>query len=187
MPERLYSEKFRLLRELDLPSGDLVIAGSAPLFIRGLRDRMSDLDVVARGEALRRALLLGEARPAPFDSAVSIRLMGGRLEIADAWFTSLFGDVEELFERAETIGGLRFLTLSDTEAWKRRLDRPKDRIDLVRMAESVRESRSPRVRGGPACTKQTTSSASGREPHRRVRIAPRIGHRSLRTWRADKA
>lgn len=138
MPERLHTEKFHLLRELGLPSDDLLIAGSAPLYVRGLRDRMSDLDVVARGEALRRALLLGEARPAPFDSAVSIRLMGGQLEITNAWFVSIFGGVEELFARTERIGGLRFLTLSDTEAWKRRLNRPKDRIDLLRIAESVK-------------------------------------------------
>ncbi|WP_282202057.1 hypothetical protein [Kitasatospora fiedleri] len=115
---------------MGLPPEDLLIAGSAPLYVRGLRDRIGDLDVVARGEALRRALLLGEPEPAPFDGAVSVRLLGGRLEITDSWFTGLLGGVEELFDRAEEIGGLRFLGLADTAVWKRWLDRPKDRLDL---------------------------------------------------------
>ncbi|MFJ4680637.1 hypothetical protein [Kitasatospora sp. NPDC088783] len=129
----MHTEPFVLLGELGLPPEDLLIAGSAPLYVRGLRDRIGDLDVVARGEALRRALLLGEPEPAPFDGAVSVRLLGGRLEITDSWFTGLLGGVEELFDRAEEIGGLRFLGIADTAAWKRWLDRPKDRLDLRRL------------------------------------------------------
>lgn len=170
MPERLCTKQFRLLRELGLPSDDLLIAGSAPLYVRGLRDQMSDLDVVARGEALRRALLLGEAQPAPFDGALSIRLMGGQLEITNAWFVSIFGGVEELFARMERIGDLQFLTLSDTETWKRRLSRPKDRIDLLRIADSAREDRA--TRGGIAGGMQPAPHTSGWESRSQTRIAP---------------
>ncbi|MCS0635149.1 hypothetical protein NX801_05655 [Streptomyces sp. LP05-1] len=131
---RLRGEPFQLLRQLCLPREDLVIAGSAPLYLRGLRDRITDLDVVARGRALERVRLHGVTEPAPFEGVTSVRLMGGLLEIVDAWFPSSFGSVDALFERAERIGDLRVLSLADTEVWKRRLDRPKDRADLVRLA-----------------------------------------------------
>ncbi|GAA2101563.1 hypothetical protein GCM10009759_35410 [Kitasatospora saccharophila] len=160
-PGRLHTEPFRLLRELDLPVEDLLIAGSAPLYVRGLRDRIGDLDVVARGEALRRVLLLGEPERAPFDSAVSVRLMGGRLEITDSWFAGMFGPVGELFDRAERVGGLRFLTLADTLAWKRRLDRPKDRLDLRRAAEWVERNRPPRHQGGAGRGALPTADPAG--------------------------
>jgi hypothetical protein len=135
--DRLHTEPFRWLSELALPFDDLVIAGSAPLYIRGLRDGIADLDVVARGRALDQVLLLGAARRAPFDSAISVRLMAGRLEVTDAWFKSLFGPVDDLFERAEKINGLRFLTIDDTVAWKYQLNRPKDQLDLLRLVGEV--------------------------------------------------
>ncbi|MGW4033698.1 hypothetical protein ACWEFL_31125 [Streptomyces sp. NPDC004838] len=139
LPERLLTEPFRQLRELGLPTGDLMICGSAPLYIRGLRDRITDLDVVARGAAWQRALTLGSALRAPFEGALSIRLLDGRIEVTNEWYASLFGSVEQLFARAETFGDLRFLSLADTVAWKVHLGREKDRKDLLRLAERVRE------------------------------------------------
>ncbi|WAL73025.1 hypothetical protein OU787_16850 [Kitasatospora sp. YST-16] len=161
LPGRLRAEPFRLLRELGLPAEDLLIAGSAPLYVRGLRDRIGDLDVVARGEALRRALVLGRPEPAPFDGAVSIRLMGGRLEITDSWFVGMFGEVEDLFDRAERIGGFRFLTVADTVVWKQRLDRPKDRLDLQRMAEPADRDRSTGCQGRAVCSVQPVVQRPG--------------------------
>ncbi|MFF0446063.1 hypothetical protein ACFYT4_06560 [Streptomyces sp. NPDC004609] len=138
LPERLLTEPFRRLRELGLPSGDLLICGSAPLYIRGLRDRITDLDVVARGRAWERALTLGTAHRTPIEGSLSIRPLDGRIEITDEWYESLLGGVDELFERADVFGGLCFLSLADTVVWKRHLGRDKDREDLRRLAERMR-------------------------------------------------
>ncbi|MFI6285618.1 hypothetical protein ACIBCM_12820 [Streptomyces sp. NPDC051018] len=138
LPERLFTEPFRRLRELGLPPGDLLICGSAPLYIRGLRDRITDLDVVARGRAWERALTLGTAHRTPIEGSLSIRPLDGRIEITDEWYVSLLGEVDRLFDRADVFGGLYFLSLADTIAWKRHLGRDKDLEDLRRLAERVR-------------------------------------------------
>ncbi|MFB6887946.1 hypothetical protein ACFCX4_01350 [Kitasatospora sp. NPDC056327] len=135
--ELLDSGLFRELREMALPYDDLLIAGSAPLCLHGLRAHIGDLDVVARGEAFARACALGEPRRAAFDDVLTVSLLGGRLEITNAWFPDLLGTPEELFARAERVRGLRFLTLADTARWKGHLDRPKDRSDLRRLARAL--------------------------------------------------
>jgi hypothetical protein len=126
----LESAPFRELRSLALPADDLLIAGSAPLYLHGLRDHLGDLDVVAGPQAFELARSLGDASPAKYDGALAIRLLDGRLEITDAWFPTLFGPVSKLLQRAELVGDFHFLTLADTVRWKAHLDRPKDRRDL---------------------------------------------------------
>ncbi|MDH6114116.1 hypothetical protein P3T36_002937 [Kitasatospora sp. MAP12-15] len=131
---RLSTAPFDRLAELGLPVEDFVIAGSAPFYLRGLREEISDLDIVARGLAWQRAMELGRPQPAPYGGTRAIRLVDGRFEVLDGWFPELFGDVGQLLARAEPIGALRFLTMADTVRWKRWLDRPKDRADLQRLA-----------------------------------------------------
>ncbi|WP_405819093.1 hypothetical protein OG241_28310 [Streptomyces sp. NBC_01390] len=137
LPVRLKTEPFRHLGSLGLPSEDFVVAGSAPLFIRGLRDRVTDLDIVVRGAGWRRAEVLGDVRRAPYEQvlAVNVAEAGSRIEILDGWFPHMFGSVDQLIARAEVDddSGLRFLSLADTVRWKRHLDRQKDREDLRRI------------------------------------------------------
>ena len=49
---------FGLLRSLDLPMGDFAVFGSGPLIVRGIIEAANDLDVVSRGRAWERALVL---------------------------------------------------------------------------------------------------------------------------------
>ncbi|MFE3636107.1 hypothetical protein [Streptomyces sp. NPDC059168] len=138
LSERLESEPFQRLRTLKLPREDFVVAGSAPLFIRGLRNEISDLDVVTHDVGWERAQSLAEAHNAPYGGVESVPLFHGRIEILNGWFPHLFGTVPALITRTEVIGGFRFLTLSDTALWKRYLDREKDRADLLRLSCSPR-------------------------------------------------
>lgn len=145
LPERLESEPFQRLRTLELPREDFVVAGSAPLFIRGLRDEISDLDIVTHDAGWERARSLSEAHSAPYGEVESVPLFEGRVEVLNGWFPHLFGTFADLITRTEVIGGFRFLTLSDTAVWKRDLDREKDRADLRRLSCSPRRPPSRRL------------------------------------------
>ncbi|MEV1065870.1 hypothetical protein [Streptomyces sp. NPDC050263] len=137
-PERLRAEHFQQLKTLHLAPEDFVVAGSAPLFIRGLREHVTDLDIVARGASWNHALSLSRSQSlhgpqhAPYGDVLSVRFFGARIEVLNGWFPPLFGTVDRLIQDAELVNGIRFLTLGDTLRWKRHLDRQKDRHDVSR-------------------------------------------------------
>ncbi|MFF8768340.1 hypothetical protein ACF07Q_27825 [Nocardiopsis dassonvillei] len=126
---------------LGLPMGDLVIAGSGPLLAHGLRWDISDIDVVARGEAWRRALSLGEEVDAPFGKGVKrVLLFDGELEIINGWFPEKW-DVDQLIDGADIIEGVPFVPLSCVREWKTLLGRSKDVLD-VKLIDQYMESQS---------------------------------------------
>ena len=58
----------RLIRQvldLGMPPGDFALAGSTPLYAHGLRSRLRDVDVVARGGAWKIAQTFGKPELAP--------------------------------------------------------------------------------------------------------------------------
>lgn len=113
---------------LGLPAEDYALAGSAPLLAHGLRGELGDVDVVARGRAWDLAQLFG--RPVRARSGGKmVRLSGGRIEIFDSWFPEEL-TVDALIRRADVIEGIRFVSLRDTLAWKRYLNRDKDKDDI---------------------------------------------------------
>lgn len=144
--KRLNTGLFKDLKGLALPADDFVIAGSAPLYIRDLRDEVSDLDVVAGERCWRQAQPLGSLQPAPYGDVLSVGVVErkarpvGPIEVLNAWFPPLFGNVAQLIENAEVVDGLRFLTLQDTYRWKERLGREKDRDDLSRVRRKFPEA-----------------------------------------------
>ncbi|MGW1785717.1 hypothetical protein ACWCQQ_42545 [Streptomyces sp. NPDC002143] len=149
-PDRLLTEHFDELESLKLANDDFVVAGSAPLFIRGLRDHVTDLDIVTREAGWKHAVSRARAQclpgpePAPHGDALSLYFCGTRIEVLNAWFPSLLGSVDHLIRTAEVVDGIRFLSLDDTLQWKRRLNRPKDRQDVRRVEEVYR----PRLLAG---------------------------------------
>jgi hypothetical protein len=117
------------LRSLRLDNDDMVLFGSAPLLAHGLRDRISDLDVVARGRAWRRACELGERLTRDHSGTELVRFCDGLIEISTAWITPRWS-ADELIDGADVIDGLRFARLDQVLAYKRQLRRPKDIPDI---------------------------------------------------------
>jgi hypothetical protein len=108
---------FKELLALGLPVDDYALAGSAPLYVRRLVDRMGDLDVVARGKAWTMATALGEPKPAPHSITMVVKYRN--LEILNGWFPDEGWDTDALIDGADVIGGLRFVTL-DVVRWTNR-------------------------------------------------------------------
>lgn len=127
----------RLVIEEGFSPEDFVIAGSARLWTSGHRDRISDIDIVARGATWSRALELVESghgylETTDISGATVVRLCGGLIEVADHWFME-DSDTDELIDSADVIDGLPYFGYAEIIAYKLRLNRPKDRADLVRM------------------------------------------------------
>jgi hypothetical protein len=120
---------FSALARLALPPQDFVLCGSAPLFARGLRAEVGDLDVLARGEAwniIRR--LAPPSRPRS-GHGVRVAHPGAAIEFFDRWTPGW--DTGALIDGAEAIDGIRYMPLRHLEAWKRHAQRPKDTADLA--------------------------------------------------------
>ena len=128
----------------DFEPADFLLAGSARLWAGNVLPRLSDLDILARPESRtwRRLQELAEMH-GPLFGHRSLRtsaitgttiavLYGGVIEACDTWVLTN-RTTDELIESAEVIGGIRYLAIKDVVAYKRQLDRPKDRSDLAKL------------------------------------------------------
>lgn len=121
---------FRRLERLDLGGGAWVVAGSGPMLARGLVSTIGDIDIVADGPAWQRALELSRADAIEGlrgDRIVELILDEVLVEVFDGWLGSPAAGV---IERSQVVSGFRFMSLADVAAFKRALDRPKDRSHI---------------------------------------------------------
>ncbi|MBD0675462.1 hypothetical protein [Streptomyces sp. CBMA156] len=119
---------FAALRTLALPTGHWVVCGSAPLYARGLRPALRDLDVLARGPAWHRALLLAPPAPAASGHGLVVRHPAAAIDVFDAWPHL---DPAAAIDHADLIDGIPLLRLGDTVAWKTTVGRPQDLADVA--------------------------------------------------------
>ncbi|MFI1969807.1 hypothetical protein BLA24_17225 [Streptomyces cinnamoneus] len=120
---------FAALAAMDLPKGDYVVCGSAALYVRGLRPRMGDLDVLARGAAWERALTLGEPEATVSGYGRRVVHPTADIEIMDRWTPGW--SVDRLIDDADVIDGVPFMRLGDVLRWKIAASRPKDLPDIA--------------------------------------------------------
>lgn len=117
-------EAKRLLERLELPSGDYALHGSGPLLAHGLVEEVNDLDLIARGAAWARARELAPVSTGGWDDVV--RPFPG-VEIFNGWMGD---DAGSLIDTAGVVGGLPCVSLDTVLAFKRKMNRPKDRAHI---------------------------------------------------------
>jgi hypothetical protein len=128
------------LLSLELPPEDFVIFGSGPLLAHGIKDNVPDLDVLARGEAWRKATEFETPEPAPSGIGKVIRPFGDNIEIFDDWMPKGW-DVNELIDKADVIEGIRFIPLKTVLEWKEFVHRPKDEDDIALLRKHLHQER----------------------------------------------
>jgi hypothetical protein len=98
------------------------------MLVRGWIEDVSDLDVVSRGAAWRRARELGRRSCLPGGNEIST--IGDAVTVGTTW---AYGevDVDRLIDTAEMIDDVPCVTIDHVVAYKRIADRPKDRIHLA--------------------------------------------------------
>ncbi|MEV5557137.1 hypothetical protein AB0L44_26055 [Nonomuraea wenchangensis] len=132
-PAGLFAE----LARLELPRGEYVVCGSAALYVRGLRARMGDLDVLARGPAWDVVLTLGVVPGTALSGhGLVVNHPTAAIEFVDQWTPGWPTDY--LIDSADLIDGIPFMRLGDVLAWKQRARRPKDLPDISAIAHLCR-------------------------------------------------
>lgn len=128
------------LLSLNLPTADYAIFGSGPMFPRGLREEIHDLDIVARGAAWEKVRKLSEPELPHNGQGEVVILFDGEIEIFNQW-TSGDWNIEELIDTADEIDGIRFVTLEKVLKWKGEMGRSKDIIDIQKIEEYLTKSK----------------------------------------------
>jgi hypothetical protein len=100
--------------------------------VRGLIDKVRDLDVIVRGETWQQVRALGVVVMKGGDEMVDL---GNGLTFGRSWGYGVF-DIEKLIDDAEIIEGLPFVRLDAVIEFKKIADRPKDREHLTALRES---------------------------------------------------
>lgn len=113
---------FDRLRALRLTSGEYAVFGSGPLAIRGLIEKVQDLDVIVRGDTWRRVVALGTVVMKGDDETVDL---GTGLTFGRSWGYGDF-DIDRLIDEAEVIADLPFVRLEAVIEFKQVAGRPKD-------------------------------------------------------------
>ncbi|MFI7610079.1 hypothetical protein ACIBP6_02440 [Nonomuraea terrae] len=145
-PAGLFAE----LARLGLPAGDYVVCGSAALYVRGMRARMGDLDVLARGAAWQKVLTLGTPQPALSGHGLRVVHPSVAIEFVDRWTPGW--PTDDLIDNADVIDGIPFMRLGDVLAWKEAARRPKDLPDIAAV-QHLRHMWSRRSARGQAAAK----------------------------------
>jgi hypothetical protein len=120
------------LVDLDLDPKDFVIFGSGPMLAHGIRKDIHDLDIVARGKALRQVKAHKDSKrmKGTITGNVVWSFLDGRIQFSRQWIYNLW-TTDELIDNAEIIADLPFAPLAYVIAYKKRRGWPKDRIDVL--------------------------------------------------------
>ena len=127
---------FDLLRSLELPPGDYAVFGSGPLIVRGIIEATNDLDVISRGRAWKRALVVGELVSLP-DGVTIVSCFEGAVTIGRSWAYGDF-DIDVLIDSAEDIDGIPFVQLEHVVRYKEIAARQKDVAHLQLLSKHQR-------------------------------------------------
>ena len=113
----MYTRKLRCintLKELNIPKEDFVIYGSAPMVLRGLKEKNNDLDVLVKDS-------LWEKLSIKYPNNIN----GDYIDIEGVSFThkdmNLLGDINEVIKQSDVIDGFHILSLAETKRWKEKI------------------------------------------------------------------
>lgn len=113
----MYTRKLRCmdtLKELNIPKEDCVIYGSAPMVLRGLKEKNNDLDVLVKDS-------LWEKLSIKYPNNIN----GDYIDINGVSFThtdmNFLGSVDDVIKKSDIIDGYHILTLAETKRWKEKL------------------------------------------------------------------
>jgi len=113
----MYTRKLRCmdtLKELNIPKEDCVIYGSAPMVLRGLKEKNNDLDVLVKDS-------LWEKLSIKYPNNIN----GDYIDINGVSFThtdmNFLGSVDDVIKKSDIIDGYHILTLAETKRWKEKI------------------------------------------------------------------
>ena len=119
---------FKKLKELNLPLGEYVSVGSAPLAARGIREA-GDLDIAVTPKLLKK--LIDSKKYQEVEKYGKLFLEADNIEISPELNRDGYSiTTEEAIKTADIINGYPFLNITETIKFKRALGREKDFKDI---------------------------------------------------------
>lgn len=102
------------LKSLNIPKEEFVIYGSAPMVLRGLKEKNNDLDVLVKDS-------LWEKLSVKYPNNIN----GDYIDVNGVSFThngkDFLGDTEDVINKSEIIDGYHILSLAETKKWKEKV------------------------------------------------------------------
>lgn len=102
------------LKKLNIPKDDFVIYGSAPMVLRGLKEKNNDLDVLVRDSLWDKLCI-------KYPDNVN----GDYIDINGVSFTrtskGFLGDIDEAICKSDVIDGYNILSILETKNWKEKV------------------------------------------------------------------
>lgn len=132
-----------IVEKIGLPNqaGAYAIHGSAPLYARGLRKEIHDLDIVTDPKVFEE---LKQRYPDNFgmyggDERIFFdNLDGWEVEIFKTWWGGM--DTKKILRNSENIGGIWFASLDDVLEWKKLRNKPKDQPDIANIEQYLTQN-----------------------------------------------
>lgn len=113
----MYTRKLRCmdtLKSLNIPKEEFVIYGSAPMVLRGLKEKNNDLDVLVKDS-------LWEKLSVKYPNNIN----GDYIDVDGVSFThngkDFLGNTEDVINKSEIIDGYHILSLAETKKWKEKV------------------------------------------------------------------
>ena len=125
------------LRRLNLPLHKVLIVGSGTLALLGIKGN-DDLDLWVSEDLFRRLKNHRQLRPVMKHGRLFYETKDGSIEMSNT-FPCTKGRIEEYLKRAIVIYGVHFKSVDDLIAWKKCMNRPKDR-QHIRMIEKYKKN-----------------------------------------------
>jgi len=125
------------IKGLNFPLGEYALFGSAPMFIRGLREEMHDVDLVVTEKLWKKMQTVPGWKMEAASSGDPV-LRCEELEMFCGWAPGEW-DVNELIKTADMIDGLPFVTLESVLKWKKAYGREKDLADVKKIEKYLSE------------------------------------------------
>ena len=120
---------FDQLRQLELPTGDYAVFGSAPLAVRGIIPTCNDLDILCRGAIWKTVCQAGTTEFLPNYNVTIASFYEGKVTFGTTWGIGKF-DIDELIDTAEIIDSLPFVRIEHVISYKNIRSSAKDLLHL---------------------------------------------------------
>lgn len=118
-----------------LEKDDFAVFGSGPMYIRDLRDKIKDLDLIVNQKGWNKLIQHYESKKtnSGFGNVIIIK-SEKEIEIFDMWDPGKW-DLNELIETSNKIEEVNFVTLENVLKWKKEMNREKDVEDIKKINE----------------------------------------------------